>query len=268
VYTSPGTILEFGPYKGKNLEQVAYNYPEYFTALITYSFYYIIPNFLLCQFFLRGSYKVTDAFLFYQNNNALPIQLREVYQYRAVELNKNPISETNPILLKLTENLKSENFNLQVHEELIKGAEYYFSDTFSTTFIFDDTNNHLKHFATFRTNDLYKSASFNARIALFQSDVEKYSPSSEEGRIIKSQLKDWIMGRAKLNLTDLTRSKIDLEGFVLILKFIKIQTAHKEFMERTNAFTPIKTFWNCTICEGDQDTGCQYFDPTQCPRFA
>lgn len=25
-------------------------------------------------------------------------------------------------------------------------------------------------------------------------------------------------------------------------------------------------FWSCNICDGNSDTGCQYFDPTECPR--
>lgn len=25
-------------------------------------------------------------------------------------------------------------------------------------------------------------------------------------------------------------------------------------------------YWSCDICDGDSDTGCLYFDPTECPR--
>lgn len=25
--------------------------------------------------------------------------------------------------------------------------------------------------------------------------------------------------------------------------------------------------WNCDICDGNQNTGCLYFDPTECPKF-
>jgi len=26
-------------------------------------------------------------------------------------------------------------------------------------------------------------------------------------------------------------------------------------------------YWTCDICDGDSSTGCQYFDPTECPKF-
>ncbi|MDQ2863775.1 MAG: hypothetical protein M3R50_09055, partial [Bacteroidota bacterium] len=25
--------------------------------------------------------------------------------------------------------------------------------------------------------------------------------------------------------------------------------------------------WTCDICDGDNETGCQYFDPSECPKF-
>jgi hypothetical protein len=34
----------------------------------------------------------------------------------------------------------------------------------------------------------------------------------------------------------------------------------------SNSFS-IQNFWRCDICDGDQDTGCMYFDPTECPKF-
>lgn len=27
-------------------------------------------------------------------------------------------------------------------------------------------------------------------------------------------------------------------------------------------------FWSCDICDGNSETGCQYFDPTECPRHS
>jgi hypothetical protein len=26
--------------------------------------------------------------------------------------------------------------------------------------------------------------------------------------------------------------------------------------------------WSCSICDGDETTGCLYFDPTECPKFS
>ena len=28
----------------------------------------------------------------------------------------------------------------------------------------------------------------------------------------------------------------------------------------------VNRYWSCDICGGDSDTGCLYFDPTECPR--
>jgi hypothetical protein len=27
-------------------------------------------------------------------------------------------------------------------------------------------------------------------------------------------------------------------------------------------------YWSCDICDGNSETGCQYFDPTECPRHS
>lgn len=43
----------------------------------------------------------------------------------------------------------------------------------------------------------------------------------------------------------------------LIVEYLKAYTKkRKEILNR----------WSCDICGGDDETGCQYFDPSECPR--
>ena len=39
--------------------------------------------------------------------------------------------------------------------------------------------------------------------------------------------------------------------------------------DSTNAFNnteAIAYYWTCDICDGDSESGCMYFDVTECPR--
>lgn len=40
------------------------------------------------------------------------------------------------------------------------------------------------------------------------------------------------------------------------------------FFEQGKKMTSQPSFWSCQICGGNNDTGCLYFDPTECPKFS
>ena len=40
------------------------------------------------------------------------------------------------------------------------------------------------------------------------------------------------------------------------------------FFEKSKQMTSEPSFWDCEICGGDNNSGCLYFDPTECPKFS
>ena len=50
----------------------------------------------------------------------------------------------------------------------------------------------------------------------------------------------------------------------LINSDIIIDKIFKNLDGKNNA----KNKWDCDICDGNQDTGCQFFDPSECPKFS
>jgi hypothetical protein len=41
----------------------------------------------------------------------------------------------------------------------------------------------------------------------------------------------------------------------------------KYFLDRGKKMNSLPEYWSCQICGGSNDTGCLYFDPTECPKF-
>lgn len=41
----------------------------------------------------------------------------------------------------------------------------------------------------------------------------------------------------------------------------------KELLKRGKRTDSFSNYWSCHICDGNNDTGCLYFDPTECPRL-
>jgi len=54
------------------------------------------------------------------------------------------------------------------------------------------------------------------------------------------------------------------EGMIFWFRKMKLQISAK--MER-DLYSPIPSeYWSCDICDGNQDSGCLFYDPTECPR--
>jgi hypothetical protein len=67
-----------------------------------------------------------------------------------------------------------------------------------------------------------------------------------------SKFKDWELFKQELKIK---------EG---ILKKVNIEDTRN--FSSGGSYSSFNNFWSCDICDGNSETGCLYFDPTECPR--
>ena len=74
--------------------------------------------------------------------------------------------------------------------------------------------------------------------------------------------KSYLADPDKFDNWDLFKERVaKLEGIIKKIIFPKITRAriHDNIISASD--------WSCSICDGDETTGCLYFDPTECPKF-
>lgn len=71
----------------------------------------------------------------------------------------------------------------------------------------------------------------------------------------------------ELNMSYFEQEEYSEEGYSEYLKNIN-STIDKYFQGATDIYRnrAVTVEWNCEICDGDNETGCQYFNPSECPR--
>lgn len=117
--------------------------------------------------------------------------------------------------------------------------------------------------------------SFHVKAGLLFNNMQKmyalyYNPTSFEENERESQNMKKMLGD-NFYLTNPTRFK-DWESFKIALRKKEGLTTQKPRQtiqySRSSGSSSLDNYWTCDICEGDADTGCMYFDPTECPRHS
>lgn len=86
----------------------------------------------------------------------------------------------------------------------------------------------------------------------------------------KIELEQFPNNAKYLYLTDLADQKDRYYEIALDKKtneFMEGDIMLNYLLERGKKMNSLPEYWSCQICGGNNDTGCLYFDPTECPKF-
>lgn len=177
--------------------------------------------------------------------------LREIeddYLQLIIKFHNLDISKDNPIYKKI------EKFNRKEENQL---KIYYMNDILS--------------FGEHSGKRIAEVISYEAKPTLLLSYIEKYDFFAIDNMYflfpdIKKNEEEFLKA-LEINLLKQLFINIQREESDFSWEIIPPSDEDVTFSPNENSYSgKVLLLWNCQICYGDNETGCLYFDPTECPR--
>ena len=248
---------KFGPYRRKRYNEVAISNPEYFEAVIRFIPEIYFNRFNLCLILMKGNYSLNDVFQIYKYNLLKKGNEDSVSSVENDDIPKiYPIGEMDILKEKIITNLKSKEFNIDLHRNYI--IEF---NKFDIDFISKFIGNHDKTKIDFEELETRLIEEIDDKENIYSIQLQML----DEMRKKLSDEKDPLKMQLHLGvIADESFLEMILDYCRIVGNRIEHLKSEKKNEEKIFSFGS----WNCDICGGNASTGCQYFDITECPKFS
>ncbi len=280
VKTKISDKMGLGEFKGLTYKEIAINHPIYFSALVKFYPLLHFDRFLLCTLFIQGKYTIHEAFEIYKENLIKPIQqsineMRNSFMSNlALQLNKiNQLNENfTPPLNKVDENkhrIVSTIYRSSIENEIILNLQ---ADKFDLLKYKNQLELYKNYYKDITSDDLSIFVCSKIKNIELKNEILEELSILERDYNIEQKILSQIKEKMQLDnpfkmLLGLGRIE-NIKLFNLVLEYSAFFLKKVEKLKKLSRGVASGGSWNCDICGGNQFSGCQYFDITECPKFA
>lgn len=251
--------IEYGPYEGRTFIEVYKLDMPYFKACVDYIPEFYFDPISICMLLNESNYQMQEKHLIYLLNYERPYkQENYIHTFSKLPGFSERIERKNDIEDLIVQNLKDKFFSIEKHNDLDKKTYQ------STLELTNDDGLLMSDIQSEQEGEIL--CEIQSKRMAWERELKDLKEDQLLLDVIEKsiKLKDYSVVKCRFhNIRDISVFELCLKFIALLQNITKTVPSKKRKTINYNS----TSFWNCDICDGNETTGCMYFDTTECPKW-